>query len=70
MEHRSLRLSRVELHVVLAGASAGEPVVLLHGWPETWHEWRKIVALLAGRYRLVVPDLPGLGASSQPAGGV
>ena len=69
MEHRSLRLSRAELHVVLAGASAGEPVVLLHGWPETWHEWRKIVPLLAGRYRLVVPDLPGLGASSQPAGG-
>jgi pimeloyl-ACP methyl ester carboxylesterase len=64
-----LQLSRVKLHVVVAGASAGEPVVLLHGWPQTWHEWRKVVPLLADRYRLIVPDLPGLGDSSRPAGG-
>ena len=67
MEHRSLRLSRVVLHLVIAGA--GEPVVLLHGWPQTWHEWRKVIPLLAQSYRLVVPDLPGLGDSSRPAGG-
>jgi pimeloyl-ACP methyl ester carboxylesterase len=66
MEHQALRLSRVNLHLV--GAGAGEPVVLLHGWPQTWHEWRKVMPLLAG-YRLVVPDLPGLGDSSQPSGG-
>jgi pimeloyl-ACP methyl ester carboxylesterase len=66
MEHQALRLSRVNLHLVSAGA--GEPVVLLHGWPQTWHEWRKVMPLLAG-YRLVVPDLPGLGDSSQPSGG-
>jgi len=40
--------------------------VLLHGWPQTWHEWRKLIPLLADRYRLVVPDLPGLGESSRP----
>jgi pimeloyl-ACP methyl ester carboxylesterase len=67
MEHQSLRLSRVVLHVVTAGE--GEPVVLLHGWPQTWHEWRKVIPLLAQSYRLVVPDLPGLGDSSRPAGG-
>ena len=66
MEHRSLQLSRVTLHVVLAGSNAGEPVVLLHGWPQTWHEWRKVMPLLADRYRLVLPDLPGLGDSSRP----
>lgn len=64
LEHRTLRLTRVELHVVSAGA--GFPVVLLHGWPQTWHEWRRLIPLLAGRYRLVAPDLPGLGASSRP----
>jgi pimeloyl-ACP methyl ester carboxylesterase len=47
-------------------AGCGDPVVLLHGWPETWHEWRKTVPLLAARYRLVMPDLPGLGDSSRP----
>jgi pimeloyl-ACP methyl ester carboxylesterase len=41
-------------------------VVLLHGWPQTGHEWRKIVPLLADRYRVIVPDLPGLGASAPP----
>ena len=66
MEHRSLQLSRVALHVVLAGNSAGESVVLLHGWPQTGHEWRKLIPLLGTRYRLVVPDLPGLGDSSRP----
>jgi pimeloyl-ACP methyl ester carboxylesterase len=63
-EHRTLKLERVTLHVVTAGA--GFPVVLLHGWPQTWHEWRKIMPRLAERYRIVAPDLPGLGASSPP----
>ena len=67
VEHQTLRLGRVALHVVTAGS--GVPVVLLHGWPQTWHEWRKVMPLLAERYRLIVPDLPGLGDSSTPADG-
>ena len=67
IEHHTLQLSRVNLHVATAGA--GIPLVLLHGWPQTWHEWRKLAPLLAGRYRLVMPDLPGLGDSSRPADG-
>lgn len=62
-----MELSRVRLHVVVEGK--GEPVVLLHGWPQTGHEWRKVVPLLAGRYRLIIPDLPGLGDSSRPTDG-
>jgi pimeloyl-ACP methyl ester carboxylesterase len=54
----------VALHLVTAGE--GEPVVLLHGWPQTSHEWHKLVPLLAPRYRLVMPDLPGLGQSPRP----
>ena len=64
MEHHSLNLSRLTLHLVTAGA--GDPVVLLHGWPQTSHAWRQVIPLLAGRYRLIVPDLPGLGDSSIP----
>jgi pimeloyl-ACP methyl ester carboxylesterase len=67
IEHHTLRLGRVALHVVTTGS--GVPVVLLHGWPQTWHEWRKVMPLLAERYRLIVPDLPGLGDSSRPADG-
>jgi pimeloyl-ACP methyl ester carboxylesterase len=67
IEHQTVRVGRVALHVATAGS--GAPVVLLHGWPQTWHEWRKVMPLLAGHYRLVVPDLPGLGDSSRPADG-
>lgn len=65
--HRMEALSRVTLHVASAGA--GEPVMLLHGWPQTWHEWRKVMPLLVSRCRLIVPDLPGLGDSSRPLEG-
>jgi pimeloyl-ACP methyl ester carboxylesterase len=67
LEHHSLRLSRVTLHVVTAGT--GSPVVLLHGWPQTWHAWRKVLPLLAAKHRVIVPDLPGLGDSSRPDDG-
>ena len=43
--------------------------MLLHGWPQTWHEWRKLIPLLAERHRIIAPDLPGLGESSRPADG-
>ena len=62
IEHRTQPLSRLTLHFAACGA--GDPVVLLHGWPQTWHEWRKVMPLLASHHRLVVPDLPGLGDST------
>jgi pimeloyl-ACP methyl ester carboxylesterase len=67
VEHQSLSLSRLSLHVASIGV--GDPVVLLHGWPQTWHEWRKIAPLLAGQHRLFMPDLPGLGDSGRPTTG-
>jgi haloacetate dehalogenase len=53
---------------VLAGGS-GPPVLLLHGYPQTHLEWRKIVPELAKSYTLVVPDLRGYGDSGKPPGG-
>ena len=67
VEHQTLHLGRLALHVVTAGS--GVPVLLLHGWPQTWHEWRKVMPLLAGNHRLVMPDLPGLGDSGRPDSG-
>ena len=55
------------MHYVTAGE--GDPVVLLHGWPSTWYEWRQVMPLLAGRHRVIAPDLRGLGDSSRPPGG-
>jgi pimeloyl-ACP methyl ester carboxylesterase len=67
IEHHTLALSRLAMHVAAAGA--GDPVVLLHGWPQTWHEWRKVMTRLTPRHRLIAPDLTGLGDSSKPADG-
>jgi pimeloyl-ACP methyl ester carboxylesterase len=60
-----VELEDVTLHVRDDGA--GEPVLLLHGWPDTGALWRnQVPALLANGYRTIVPDLRGFGASSHP----
>lgn len=65
--HRFADLGEVRLHFVSAGQ--GDPVLLLHGWPQTWYEWRHVLPGLAKHYRVIAPDLRGLGDSSRPAGG-
>lgn len=67
IEHHHADLGDVRLHYVTAGA--GFPVVLLHGWPQSWYEWRHVIPGLARNFRVVAPDLRGLGESSRPAGG-
>jgi pimeloyl-ACP methyl ester carboxylesterase len=57
----------VRIH--LAEAGTGEPVLLLHGWPQHWFMWRHVVAGLGGRYRLLMPDLRGFGWSQAPGTG-
>jgi len=65
--HHTTFVNDVRLHYVTAGQ--GDPVVLLHGWPETWYQWRKIIPALAERYTVIAPDLRGLGDSSKPKTG-
>jgi pimeloyl-ACP methyl ester carboxylesterase len=67
LEHGHADLGEVRLHYVTAGK--GEPLVLLHGWPQTWFEWRHVLPALAAEFRVVAPDLRGLGDSSRPSGG-
>ena len=68
-EHHKVRLSEVILHYVTAGPVDGPPVLLLHGWPQSWFEWRHVMTLLADDYRLIAPDMRGLGDSSRPLDG-
>jgi pimeloyl-ACP methyl ester carboxylesterase len=62
--HRDVQARGVRLHVAEAGS--GEPVLLLHGWPQHWYCWRGIIPLLAGERRLICPDLRGFGWSEAP----
>lgn len=67
--HRFAHLDEAVIHYAVAGPPDGAPLVLLHGWPQTWHEWRHLLPDLCTRYRVVMPDLRGSGDSSKPAGG-
>ena len=62
--HEHVEANGVRVHYVRQGA--GEPVVLLHGWPEFWYAWRKNIGPLSGRFDVVAPDLRGFGLSGKP----
>ena len=65
--HHTASVNGIQLHYVIGGK--GDPIVLLHGWPETWFEWRHIMPALAKNYNVIAPDLRGLGDSSKPLTG-
>ncbi|MER6537983.1 alpha/beta hydrolase [Streptomyces sp900105755] len=47
----------------------GPTLVLLHGYPETWYDWHKVMPALAEHYRVVAPSIRGAGKSDAPASG-
>jgi pimeloyl-ACP methyl ester carboxylesterase len=54
-------------HVVTGGD--GPPLLLVHGWPQTWYAWRLIMPALARDFTVVAPDQRGTGLSGKPADG-
>src|ERR671913_458323 len=65
--HNTASVNGIQLHYVIGGQ--GDPVVLLHGWPETWYAWHKVMPALAKNYTVIAPDLRGIGDSSKPTTG-
>ena len=59
----------LRMHVAEAGNPDAPAVLLLHGFPQHWWEWRKVIPPLAERYRVVAPDLRGAGWTDAPAEG-
>lgn len=66
VSHRDVAAAGIRFHVAEAGE--GDPVVLLHGWPQHWYCWRKVVPLLASERRVICPDMRGFGWSDAPPG--
>ncbi|MBD1869041.1 alpha/beta hydrolase [Cyanobacteria bacterium FACHB-471] len=65
--HHMTEVNGIRLHYVTGGQeNRNETVVLLHGYPQTWYGWRKVMPTLAERYTVIVPDMRGLGESSRP----
>jgi pimeloyl-ACP methyl ester carboxylesterase len=57
----------VRQHVVIGGE--GPPLLLVHGWPQTWYAWRLVMPALARDFQVVAPDQRGTGLSGRPADG-
>lgn len=68
VDHDVVETSRLRMHVARAGG-AGPPLLLLHGWPQHWYAWRRVIPRLAERYSVLCPDLRGLGWTEAPSGG-
>src|SRR6266496_323335 len=65
---RAAEIDGVQLHYLTAGH--GPTVILLHGYAETSRMWKPIIPLLAEKFTVIAPDLPGIGDSAIPANGL
>ena len=63
VSHQPIPTNGTRLHALTAGEGFG--VVLLHGFPQSSYEWRYLLPNLAARFRVIAPDLRGMG-DSQP----
>jgi pimeloyl-ACP methyl ester carboxylesterase len=71
-QHRFARIQTADagpLRVHYAEAGEGPPLLLLHGWPQHFWCWRRVVPELSGDFRLICPDLRGFGWSDAPGRG-
>ena len=64
---KTAQANGITLNYAIGGT--GPTVLLLHGYPQTWYMWRKVMPALAGQYTVIAPDLRGSGGSDAPATG-
>ena len=69
LEETFITTNGIRLHTVMAGPQSGPPVILLHGFPETWRCWiRQLPALVEEGCRVIIPDQRGYNLSDKPKG--
>jgi pimeloyl-ACP methyl ester carboxylesterase len=69
VEHRFVEANGIRVHVAEGGSPDAPTVLLLHGWPQHWYAWRRVMAELGDEYRLLAPDLRGFGWTEAPGHG-
>lgn len=66
LEEKFIETNGLKLHTVITGK--GEPIVLLHGFPDFWYGWKNIIPGLKDEYKLIIPDMRGYNTSDKPEG--
>jgi pimeloyl-ACP methyl ester carboxylesterase len=64
---RYIDTGQVRLHAVIGGD--GPPLLLVHGWPQTWYAWRMLMPTLAREFQVIAVDQRGIGLSDKPQNG-
>ena len=64
---RLVDLGELRLHAVIGGE--GPPLLLVHGWPQSWYAWRMLMPTLARDFEVIAVDQRGIGLSERPADG-
>jgi pimeloyl-ACP methyl ester carboxylesterase len=64
---RLVDIGELRLHAVIGGD--GPPLLLIHGWPETWYAWRMVMPTLAEDFEVIAVDQRGIGLSDKPHDG-
>ncbi|MBD3227202.1 MAG: alpha/beta fold hydrolase [Candidatus Lokiarchaeota archaeon] len=64
LEEKYIKTDGVKLHTIITGS--GEPLILLHGFPDFWYGWKNIILGLKDEFKLIVPDLRGYNKSDKP----
>jgi pimeloyl-ACP methyl ester carboxylesterase len=64
---RYIKTGELRQHAVIGGA--GPPLLLVHGWPQTWYAWRLLMPALARHFQIIAVDQRGIGLSGKPEGG-
>jgi pimeloyl-ACP methyl ester carboxylesterase len=67
VRHDHARIDGLRIHYAEAGR--GEPLLLVHGWPQHWWCWRHLIGPLSHRHRVICPDLRGMGWSETSQSG-
>lgn len=67
IEHHRIVANGISLHYAAAGR--GRPLVLIHGFPQSWYQWRFLIDRLGSHFRIIAPDLRGIGGVPGPVDG-
>jgi len=68
INYRTVNVEGVKVFYREAGSPGASKLLLLHGFPSSSHMYRDLIPLLADRYHIIAPDLPGFGQSDAPKG--